>query len=380
MSNPKASQGESDKKRSLPSWMSSRANGSKSSGKKPTSSGKNEESEEIKDNSPSKETISGRKFGASSSKNFSKLLEGVVFVLSGFVNPERATLRSQAMEMGADYRPDWSSECTLLVCAYSNTPKFRQVEADCGTIVKKEWILDCYSQKKLVDIDTYMMHAGKPWRKNNPSIENSHDQKPTPPRKSGKQVEKGSYSKPASASSKSISSNSAKEQFSASKVKEWAIDDLKRTISWLENQEEKPEPSEIKEIAAGGIIICLQDAIDALEQNQDVRQIAEQWNVVPHAVEELIKLVDATSLSKEDLCEQAKACKQMYDAELTGVDDDPKQKKKRLKTDENVRDSNSRSNVVSGVAADYDSDKTIEMTEEDIDFAYNNVASTICKP
>lgn len=70
----------------------------------------------------------------------------------------------------------------------------------------------------------------------------------------------------------------------------------------------------------------------------------------------------------------------MYDAELTGVDDDPKQKKKRLKTGENVRDSNSRSNVVSGVAADYDSDKTIEMTEEDIDFAYNNVASTICKP
>lgn len=63
--------------------------------------------------------------------------EGVVFVLSGFVNPERATLRSQALEMGAEYRPDWTSDCTLLVCAYSNTPKSRQVEADCGTIVKK---------------------------------------------------------------------------------------------------------------------------------------------------------------------------------------------------------------------------------------------------
>ncbi len=67
--------------------------------------------------------------------------EGVVFVLSGFVNPERAALRSQALEMGAEYRPDWSSECTLLVCAYSNTPKFRQVEADCGTIVKKVSLL-----------------------------------------------------------------------------------------------------------------------------------------------------------------------------------------------------------------------------------------------
>lgn len=60
-----------------------------------------------------------------------------MFVLSGFVNPERGILRSQALEMGAEYRPDWSSDCTLLVCAFPNTPKFRQVESDCGTIVSK---------------------------------------------------------------------------------------------------------------------------------------------------------------------------------------------------------------------------------------------------
>lgn len=58
-------------------------------------------------------------------------------MLSGFVNPERSNLRSQALEMGAEYQPDWSSDCTLLVCAFPNTPKFRQVEADCGTIVSK---------------------------------------------------------------------------------------------------------------------------------------------------------------------------------------------------------------------------------------------------
>ena len=34
-------------------------------------------------------------------------------------------------------------------------------------------------------------------------------------------------------------SDSAKVHFSPSKVKEWAIDDLNRTISWLGNQEEK---------------------------------------------------------------------------------------------------------------------------------------------
>lgn len=39
--------------------------------------------------------------------------------------------------MGAEYQADWNSNCTLLVCAFPNTPKFRQVEADCGTIVSK---------------------------------------------------------------------------------------------------------------------------------------------------------------------------------------------------------------------------------------------------
>lgn len=58
-------------------------------------------------------------------------------MLSGVINPERGTLRSQALEMGAEYQPDWNSNCTLLVCAFHNTPKFRQVEADLGTIVSK---------------------------------------------------------------------------------------------------------------------------------------------------------------------------------------------------------------------------------------------------
>lgn len=75
--------------------------------------------------------------------------EGVVFVLSGFVNPERSTLRSQALEMGAKYQPDWNSDCTLLVCAFPNTPKFQQVEADNGTIISKVFSLAnrmiCYS-------------------------------------------------------------------------------------------------------------------------------------------------------------------------------------------------------------------------------------------
>lgn len=34
-------------------------------------------------------------------------------------------------------------------------------------------------------------------------------------------------------------SNAAKDHFSPSMIKEWAIDDLDKTISWLQSQEEK---------------------------------------------------------------------------------------------------------------------------------------------
>ena len=61
-------------------------------------------------------------------------------MLSGFVNPERSTLRSQALSMGATYQPDWNSDSTLLICAFPNTPKFRQVESNSGTIVSKVYL------------------------------------------------------------------------------------------------------------------------------------------------------------------------------------------------------------------------------------------------
>jgi DNA-repair protein XRCC1 len=48
-------------------------------------------------------------------KPFDKLLEGVVFVFSGYVNPERGILRQKALDMGAKYRSDWDSSCTHLM-------------------------------------------------------------------------------------------------------------------------------------------------------------------------------------------------------------------------------------------------------------------------
>ncbi|XP_059290778.1 DNA-repair protein XRCC1 [Lycium ferocissimum] len=349
-----------ERKRNLPSWMSSR----------PGSSGSGHSKSTDEDNAKTLSNEAKFSTSTSSGSNFSKLMEGVVFALSGFVNPERGTLRSQALEMGAKYQPDWNSNCTLLICAFSNTPKFRQVEADNGTIVSKEWITECYKQRKLVEIEPYLMHAGKPWKRQSASHESGQDQKPSTSRKSHTRAEKTSpLETTTTPSSEEVHCDKVKDGFSPSKVKRWAIDDLNRTITWLENQDEKPEPHEMKKIAAEGILTCLQDAIDSLKQGQDMRQITEQWECIPRAVEELAKFdgtcVGSAKLHK-DLCKQAVTCKQIYELEYRNREDD-----------EQRTCVSGKASDVAKVNAAYDSDDTIEMTEDEINQAYNTVASTI---
>ncbi|CAL0324138.1 unnamed protein product [Lupinus luteus] len=370
MSNNKAS------KRNLPSWMNSRDNQDGNCRKISALDSEDEKGSEI-DTPNKKSKVQTEKSSASTSvnsKSFNKLLDGVVFVLSGFVNPERGMLRSQALEMGADYQPDWNSDCTLLVCAFSNTPKFRQVEADCGTIVSKDWIVECYTQRKLVEIESYLMHAGKPWRKGNTSHDVSEDKKSSIPKKSLKHVEKELLSKPtASVKSKGKGTDVAKKCFVPFELKKWAIDDLNKTIRWLESQEEKPDPSEITKIAAEGILTCLQDAISSLKEKQDIRKGTEDWSFIPRVVDELAKLDEegssTASMSKEDLHKHALDCKRIYEEELNSLDDESKKNSKRSKS--------GRRNAKSCGANEYDSDETIEMTEQEIEEAYNSWPSKI---
>nr|CAB3267802.1 DNA repair protein XRCC1-like [Phallusia mammillata] len=89
---------------------------------------------------------------------FNKLLSDVVFVISGFQNPRRSDLRDKALSMGARYRRDWETGCTHLICAFANTPKFRQVMGDPrGRIVRADWIIDCAAQKKRLPCKPYSM-------------------------------------------------------------------------------------------------------------------------------------------------------------------------------------------------------------------------------
>ncbi|KAK4428067.1 DNA-repair protein XRCC1 [Sesamum alatum] len=364
------------RKRNLPSWMSSREeendDGEKS--KQPRKHGKsNKDQKAFHVESKVEENAASGSATSSGASDIAKLMEGVVFVLSGFVNPERGVLRSQMLEMGAEYQPDWNSSCTLLVCAFANTPKFRQVKADGGTVISKDWISECYSQRKLIDIETYLLHAGKPWRKQSISHEAREDIKPATSSRSIKQEEKVQPKK-------TTGSSKTKGCFSPAKVKKWAVEDLKRTISWLENQDEKPEPSEIKKIASEGILTCLQDAIDALKQGQGIQQITEQWACLPRVVEQLAQFdgnKDGTALpSRDDLCREAMVCKQIYELEFLNLEHDDFVDRKRPQTHKSKKVGNMR-DYVAGDDTSYDSDATVEMTEEEIDQAYSTIACSL---
>lgn len=49
------------------------------------------------------------------SKPFTSLMDNVVFVMSGYQNPERSILRDKLVEMGAQYKSDWNPACTHLM-------------------------------------------------------------------------------------------------------------------------------------------------------------------------------------------------------------------------------------------------------------------------
>ncbi|EFA84971.1 BRCT domain-containing protein [Heterostelium album PN500] len=83
---------------------------------------------------------------------FGLILKGVVIVIGGIVNPRKGELRVKALEMGADYKPDWCKGATHLISPYIGTPK---ADACDGSIVAPEWIDECYKQKTRLAIKSF---------------------------------------------------------------------------------------------------------------------------------------------------------------------------------------------------------------------------------
>ncbi|XP_045109722.1 DNA repair protein XRCC1-like isoform X1 [Portunus trituberculatus] len=121
----------------------------------PKNNGGREEREKKKENKMNKEMPNSKPSSSKGdvqetrkkkSKPFTSLMDNVVFVMSGYENPERSILRDKLTEMGAQYRSDWKPGCTHLICAFTNTPKYRQAKGK-GKIVTGKWITECYKNK-----------------------------------------------------------------------------------------------------------------------------------------------------------------------------------------------------------------------------------------
>uniref|UniRef100_A0A0X3P385 BRCT domain-containing protein n=1 Tax=Schistocephalus solidus TaxID=70667 RepID=A0A0X3P385_SCHSO len=82
------------------------------------------------------------------------ILSGVVVAFSGYQNPFRSELRTLCLRLGAKYCQDWTDQCTHLICAFPNTPKFHLVRGK-GIIVSHKWIQACNMAKKKVSWRPY---------------------------------------------------------------------------------------------------------------------------------------------------------------------------------------------------------------------------------
>jgi len=113
----------------------------------------------------------------SSSENepFNKILSHVVFAISGFQNPKRSEIRNKGLEMGAKYKPDWEASCTHLICAFPNTPKYNHVKNLNGIIVTKEWIEECYKEKRLMPFKYYQLKSSKKRHSDSEDSEDTSD-------------------------------------------------------------------------------------------------------------------------------------------------------------------------------------------------------------
>ncbi|VDK40949.1 unnamed protein product [Taenia asiatica] len=94
----------------------------------------------------------GERVGASGKGQ--RILDGVVVAFSGYKNPFRSELREMCMRLGAKYRQDWTDDCTHLICAFPNTPKWNAVKGK-GIITSHKWIQACNTAQRRVSWRPY---------------------------------------------------------------------------------------------------------------------------------------------------------------------------------------------------------------------------------
>ncbi|XP_056399137.1 DNA repair protein XRCC1 [Hyla sarda] len=203
-----------------------------------------------------------------------RILQGTVFVLSGFQNPFRSDLRDKALEMGAKYRPDWTPDSTHLICAFANTPKYSQVKAAGGIIVRKEWILDCHRKKQRLPYKKYLMDgADSSSEEDEDSEEDSpprqkppaHRPKPDPGRANHKNQSSPAKAKPARATVKEESEEEEEKPSVLKKEKP-----IKQEVDFGGSTDEDMGGDRCQDDDSGG------DTEDELRKIEDQKQTAKK--------------------------------------------------------------------------------------------------------
>ncbi|VDO06987.1 unnamed protein product [Rodentolepis nana] len=103
--------------------------------------------------STSSDTTRARNSGGSGRRR-KRILDGVIVAFSGYKNPFRSELRDLCLKLGAKYRQDWTDDCTHLICAFPNTPKWNAVKGK-GVITSHHWIKECDRLQKRVSWRPY---------------------------------------------------------------------------------------------------------------------------------------------------------------------------------------------------------------------------------
>lgn len=108
---------ESEEKREKEEQMKQKKEKEKKKEKDEEASRKKQKKQEtVKRRSENENNTPRKKAKQKVTKPFNELLNGVTIVISGIQNPDRAELRTKALEMGAKYKPDWDDNtCTHLM-------------------------------------------------------------------------------------------------------------------------------------------------------------------------------------------------------------------------------------------------------------------------
>ncbi|XP_028985824.1 DNA repair protein XRCC1 [Betta splendens] len=208
---------------------------------------------------------------------FKQIMEGVVFVLSGFQNPFRGELREKALDMGAKYRPDWTPDSTHLICAFANTPKYSQVKSAGGIIVRKEWVMDCHKRKQKISYKQYLMDGAESSSESDMDVDEEEINTKTPQKQDKKVTPKNTPQK----KKKDDDDDDDDDDYGGSTdVDEKGGDDDDSAVDTEDELQRVEEESRQKKATASGVTVNAEDPYGgSTDENTDAE--AEEEHPIP---------------------------------------------------------------------------------------------------